>query len=973
MGFENNTTVPMFTRTRRAAQPTETPRVSSPTLLIGVGGTGTEVVCKVKRRIRSHLSERDRSVQFLVIDTDSRSSERLAADEFVGASGFDGDRLIAELPHDHPIRDWWPERNGQQYRIGRPIKGGARQVRAVGRLAFFKEAGVIRNLMASKIATSTDLEIRGRQASHHDRGANIYVIGSLAGGTGSGMYLDAAYLARKVAEEAGLDPVVTGMLVFPRAFLAKLQGLLDQITRTQANTYAALKELEFFTAEEEWYCDYNSVLSVEQMRRPFDVCYLLDTLNERSVQVTGIERLTDVIAEQVFLEVAATFGGEAESARANMVHDESTHSQTSDGRPTAFNSFGVSSLATPASEMADYAACQCVTALLRQPEAESTSGASERAARDFIDRHQLVTSKDRCDLPDHLEKGVERPEAPTVNSFHERMSRKQLLSSAEDWTRTTTGELQRFREEVQRAGKRTFREAVAELKKASLNYFNRTEEGVRFDHWLRSVERLLDRSRGHARQFQQQLNTEANNHESACKSKFNQLQEARSRFRAKQNLQALVPGFVSEFEQHLDRRCKAIRYEESAKVYDKLLGEVRERLRKLRGSVGTFDLLVKDFEDHARSLLAACDQLVYNEGGYLLSASSLNREQFERLASELIEEHQDGLESEVHERCGPRSSWSRGDGHLGERLLAVACEYFGARVQRDLLKQMYQDLHMTAEEVLEKLHEVISRCSPFWNYREERIHDLGQRPMIALAGVVDKNRKDWTDLQQRMTFPQVMKSPTFVTTGNPSAIIFTCMRNGLPLKALGALEEFERAYRQTDSRPLHIHRGWHQFPDLLPGRELKTRHKRRGTSDENGAQGKSETSAGTSEGETEPVEALRLFSVTLALGIIYEHASTFYCRQADSGRESDEDDRELGGNLIRAFDQFAEDRQLQAEAKRAVEGLLRGDRAEIDQQLSGFLAKLKERISDPSAADSVDMLNAVHDIVDAYLHGDSAS
>src|SRR5262249_38193478 len=71
----------------------------------------------------------------------------------------------------------------------------------------------------------------------------VYVVTSLAGGTGSGMFIDLAYVVRHLMHQNGFPhPSVVGLLVLPAADA--------QVSRTLAlgNAYAALTELNHFSS-----------------------------------------------------------------------------------------------------------------------------------------------------------------------------------------------------------------------------------------------------------------------------------------------------------------------------------------------------------------------------------------------------------------------------------------------------------------------------------------------------------------------------------------------------------------------------------------------------------------------------------------------------------------------------------------------------------------------------------------------------
>ena len=112
----------------------------------------------------------------------------------------------------------------------------------------------------------------------------INVTFSLAGGTGCGIFLDVAYLIRKLF---GNDVRLNGYAVLPGVF----QGLPNTMN-VLPNSYAALQELDFLMhlKPEDEPVSFNWIseqFDEEDFRRsptPFDIVYLIDNVNQRGFQ-----------------------------------------------------------------------------------------------------------------------------------------------------------------------------------------------------------------------------------------------------------------------------------------------------------------------------------------------------------------------------------------------------------------------------------------------------------------------------------------------------------------------------------------------------------------------------------------------------------------------------------------------------------------------------------------------------------------
>ena len=114
-----------------------------PTLIVGLGGSGTWVVRRLKRRIEGRLSAGDAAItpalQLLAFDTDRQKESptlgELEKSEFCLMDNFNGDEVVSRenLENFPAIREFW------KYRTLSPgfVQDGAQQRPPVGRLALF--------------------------------------------------------------------------------------------------------------------------------------------------------------------------------------------------------------------------------------------------------------------------------------------------------------------------------------------------------------------------------------------------------------------------------------------------------------------------------------------------------------------------------------------------------------------------------------------------------------------------------------------------------------------------------------------------------------------------------------------------------------------------------------------------------------------------------------------------------------------
>jgi hypothetical protein len=138
------------------------------------------------------------------------------------------------------LQDGWMLNNLPDHLFN--IEDGAAQMRQMGRLAVFYDLGHGDN---SKIRKALRNAINKVAGYAQGRAVQVFLVASVAGGTGSGMFVDIAYLVRKLA---GSTPVFTrGFVVLPTAFSGEPGLTVSPSMKGQG--YAALREMDRFMSD----------------------------------------------------------------------------------------------------------------------------------------------------------------------------------------------------------------------------------------------------------------------------------------------------------------------------------------------------------------------------------------------------------------------------------------------------------------------------------------------------------------------------------------------------------------------------------------------------------------------------------------------------------------------------------------------------------------------------------------------------
>ncbi len=243
------------------------PGVYAPTLIVGLGGTGIKVLRLVKQHLTSHTA---RFVRILGIDSDRMENERetnyfpvkLEAHEFVILDSMPAVANLARARANRPagyrfILDFLPEKRDNRENIHVIVQEkvqrqeGAGQFRRAGKLVFGANVNEGAGLGARFAAIRTELtEVSMRMEQKiagftQAPGFEVFVVCSVAGGTGSGCLVDCLALLRQHFSDNQDRVRVIAILPGP-ALDQILQVPLKEKPGTRGNAVGCLRELQAF-------------------------------------------------------------------------------------------------------------------------------------------------------------------------------------------------------------------------------------------------------------------------------------------------------------------------------------------------------------------------------------------------------------------------------------------------------------------------------------------------------------------------------------------------------------------------------------------------------------------------------------------------------------------------------------------------------------------------------------------------------
>ena len=298
----------------------------APTLLVGLGGTGSKIVCRVSNLVseeqRDHLG-------FAVFDTDINELRDIQrANPFIKIIQTSTKLSVGEyLNIDTHARDTWFPVNA--ILNSKTLTEGAGQVRAISRLAFDT------SLRAGKMEQLHEAiqDLYKLEEGQSEQALRVIIVSSLAGGTGSGLILPVAlyiknYLATHFRQSAN---ITRGFFILPEVFDEVIPGQAER-NSLRSNAYATLRELDAFLMKGDATLpsSYSASVKMEFPRvgsvgydqynvRPYDFCFLFDAQNAEGSKLNSFNQYLDHAANCIYAQSIGPMNKRSNSSEDNTI------------------------------------------------------------------------------------------------------------------------------------------------------------------------------------------------------------------------------------------------------------------------------------------------------------------------------------------------------------------------------------------------------------------------------------------------------------------------------------------------------------------------------------------------------------------------------------------------------------------------------------------------------------------------------
>ena len=319
-----------------------------PTLFVGLGTTGTDIL-KTLRELMSEEYENAGLPIFRYISIETQEKETgdnsskfkdYEQIEVVNATIDETTKIREQLDPNQPIAIYQPQLaewlNPALLNEYESFKDGASNIRMAGRLCLWhnwqqirRTLSTARNRVVEDVNRQETLDIltqhyqaKGLDVPNQlvdDNGINVYVVGTLCGGTCSGMLIDIAYLIRSILGRGDTNEV-NGIFTMYDQLLAESTD--DDIAARAANCYTSLSELNYYNHSKVMYdVVFPNRQRLDTYQKPYNYDLIVSPTgrNDAFRFVAGGEvdeaGLSLMVALNLFAESAGDTGGRKRAIR----------------------------------------------------------------------------------------------------------------------------------------------------------------------------------------------------------------------------------------------------------------------------------------------------------------------------------------------------------------------------------------------------------------------------------------------------------------------------------------------------------------------------------------------------------------------------------------------------------------------------------------------------------------------------------
>ncbi|HYR27049.1 MAG TPA: tubulin-like doman-containing protein, partial [Thermoanaerobaculia bacterium] len=702
----------------------------------------------------------------------------------------------------------------------------------------------------------------------------------------------------------------TGVLVLPRFFAGKAGTAM-----VRPNAYGALKELEHLqTSKAAFQINYGA-RRVDVNRPPFDLIYLIDSINEQGRVIADQPDLHTVIADGLYVQMASQIGADAANAVDNIKTQLAVANRVN-GRSPQYCSFGVASLTMPSFDalIHEDAKRLVIEELLNGavPDAEV-----EEDVQRFIDQNRL-----REDDTDQVIEFLSQREGGGQLRFP--MALGQLTFDTK-----ALAAIKNLHTVHRSRAERQIAQSIAanfeSLRDSSVAAINAVwESTVNRVNGFTRAERFFEKLQAKLEWYQNMMDGEAKEERAklkavSFKAAEDQITEAvGSFFRREAHVKTACEVYGGLADRETDLTIRVARLEKGAELYSTLHAHTQSILNNCYRIRENLNAARKHFEQQ-----------------HLAATSTRGTSRlFEQIVGFDPGEHRPKVTGEdfvkwYADHNGSLVQWSG----LKAAEVQADVQQFVEKRYEPLTSLTMDDIlrRSTPDQVSQALKRLDNLGVPLWRY------DLGRIPVVSQSiinefyhyGVADADTTVLKEPRIESGVPKGRDKPSMVSTLDPRRIVLFKVKTGIPLFALADVEDMERAYLDPNKViSNHVDRNWRELPNLVP--------------------------------RSNDGEALRWFALAQAPEpfALIRREGAWYSIKSKNGRRVDNQMVRLAQGRVPAYVTFEKNRELVQEAEEAIDAIVTREGAtrviQILRDYTGTLSKQMAGAVEPAVKDQVE-------------------
>ncbi len=328
------------------------------TLLLGLGGTGSRVVNFVAQDLkRNKININDGKICCTVLDTNENDRKKIKETGVgVPVVPTSKDRIIEDylkMYSNKGVRAWMPESPSL---LKESMKDGAGQMRTKSRLAFM-------DTVEDRTIHQLEVEINKLFDRRDGTKIRVMIVSSLAGGTGSGMFIQVALWLRKYFADRQCSVTIRGIFLLPDVFINTIEDIRTDNTEIQslyANAYGAIRELNAITKIKTKGMMPLLPVKIDNLfdsengqpdgQPVYDYAFLIDDISEGGSVLNQMTHYEKVVANLVYMQLYAPMHDDLYSEEDNLFKRFQKSSEP------VFGSCGTAKAVYPAGDIVRYCA-----------------------------------------------------------------------------------------------------------------------------------------------------------------------------------------------------------------------------------------------------------------------------------------------------------------------------------------------------------------------------------------------------------------------------------------------------------------------------------------------------------------------------------------------------------------------------------------------------------------------------------------